>query len=139
MRYQVPFLKSSVWRYLVLNAGPLVNTLTHETNELTFLFILGNTDFISAEEKDPTNNSDIKQYDGETAVILKLCGMQSNPSLPSFLWRVVVAPDRALSMGQIELNWVLMLNWIVWNRTVWILKLRTNSKLNCLKWNCLFV
>ena len=33
-------------------------------------------------------------------------------------WPSVVAPDRALSMGQIELNCILMLNWIVWNRTV---------------------
>ena len=31
---------------------------------------------------------------------------------------IVVAPDRVLSMGQIELNYVLMLNWIVWNKTV---------------------
>ena len=30
----------------------------------------------------------------------------------------VVVPDGVLSMGQIELNCVLMLNWIVWNRTV---------------------
>ena len=35
----------------------------------------------------------------------------------------VVIPDRLLSMGQIELNPVLMLNWIVWNRTVYIPKL----------------
>ena len=41
--------------------------------------------------------------------------MQSTPSLPSFpgqFWPVVVAPDRVLSMGQIELNCVLMLNCI---------------------------
>ena len=47
--------------------------------------------------------------------------MQSNPSLPSLpglLWPRVVAPDRVLSMGQIKLNCVLMLNWIVWNKTV---------------------
>ena len=31
---------------------------------------------------------------------------------------VTVAPDRVLSMSQIGLNCVLMLNWIVWNRTV---------------------
>ena len=30
----------------------------------------------------------------------------------------VVAPDRILSMGEIELNFVLMINWIVWNRPV---------------------
>ena len=38
------------------------------------------------------------------------------PLLPGPLWPGVVAPDRVLSMGQIELN--CMLNWIVWNRTV---------------------
>ena len=31
----------------------------------------------------------------------------------------ITAPDRALSMGQIELNCILILNWIVWIRTVW--------------------
>ena len=39
--------------------------------------------------------------------MLELWGMQSTPSLPSLpgpLWPRVVAPDRALSMGQIELN-----------------------------------
>ena len=42
----------------------------------------------------------------------------SLPSLPGPLWLGVVAPDRVLSMGQIELNYVLMLNRIVGNRTV---------------------
>ena len=42
----------------------------------------------------------------------------SLPSLPGPLWPGVVALDRALSMGQIELNWVLMLKWIVWNRAI---------------------
>ena len=32
------------------------------------------------------------------------------PSLLSLLWREVVAPDRVLSMGEIELNFVLILN-----------------------------
>ena len=53
--------------------------------------------------------------------MLKLWGMwstQSLPSLPGPLWPVVVAPDRALSMGQIELNCVLMQNRIVRNRTI---------------------
>ena len=38
--------------------------------------------------------------------MLKLWGMQNTPSLPLFpgpLWPRVVAPDRVLSMGQIEL------------------------------------
>ena len=33
-------------------------------------------------------------------------------------WLRVVAPERALSMGQIEQNCELMLNWIVWIRAV---------------------
>ena len=34
----------------------------------------------------------------------------SLPSLPGPLWPGVVAPERVLSMGQIELNSVFMLN-----------------------------
>ena len=61
----------------------------------------------------------------EASVILEFCWMQSSPSLsllPGPLWPRVVAPDKVLYMSQIELwplNCVLMLNWIVWNRTVW--------------------
>ena len=45
--------------------------------------------------------------------MLELWEMQSTPSLPSLpgpLWPRVVAPDRVLFMGQVELNSVLMLN-----------------------------
>ena len=45
--------------------------------------------------------------------MLELWGMRSIPlfsSLPVSLWPGVVAPERALFMGQIELNCVLMLN-----------------------------
>ena len=56
-----------------------------------------------------------KQSEGEAPVILELWGM---PLLPSQLWPRVVALDRVLSMGQIKLNCILMLNWIVRNRTV---------------------
>ena len=48
-------------------------------------------------------------------------GMQNAPlllSLPGQPWLGVITTDRVLSMGQIELNCVLMLNWIVGNRTV---------------------
>ena len=53
--------------------------------------------------------------------MLKLLRMRSTPllpSLPDLLWPGVVAPDRVLSMDQIEVNWILMINWIVWYRTV---------------------
>ena len=76
--------------------------------------------------------------------MLELCGMWSTPTLPLLpgpLWSRMVAPDRALSMGQIELNGVLMLNWIVWNGTVfeietilmlnWIVWYRTVFTFNC--------
>ena len=59
-------------------------------------------------------------------VMLELWGMWTTPSLPSLpdpLWPGVVATDRVLSIGQIELKCVLMLNWITWNRTVLTLKL----------------
>ena len=45
--------------------------------------------------------------------MLELWAMQSTPSLPSLpgpLWPGVVALDRVLSMGQIEVNCVFMLN-----------------------------
>ena len=77
---------------------------------------------------------DTKQ--SEVPVMLELWGMWSTPSLPLLpgpLWSGMVAPDRVLSMGQIELNCVLMLNWISWNRTVSTFKLCTYAKLNCLK------
>ena len=64
---------------------------------------------------------DTKQSDGEVPLMLDVWRMQSTPSLPSLpgpLWPEVVAPDRVLSMGQIKLNCVLMLNWIAWNKTV---------------------
>ena len=81
--------------------------------------------------KDPTNQPtnqpnecpghDTKQSDGEVPVMLELWGMlgtSSLPSLPGPLWPGVLAPDKVLSMSQIELNCVLMLNCITWNRTV---------------------
>ena len=64
---------------------------------------------------------DTKQSDGEVPVMLELWGMWSTSSLSSLwgpLWPGVVAPDRAISKDQIELNCILMLNWIVWNGTV---------------------
>ena len=80
-----------------------------------------------------------KKSDGEVPVMVKLWGMWSTALLPSFpgpLWLGVVASDRVLTMGQIELNCLLMLHWIAWNRTVLTFKLHTYAKLNHLKWNC---
>ena len=54
-----------------------------------------------------------KQSDGEASVMLELWGMHTNPLLLSLtvsLWPGDVASNRVLSMGQIELNSVLMLN-----------------------------
>ena len=79
--------------------------------------------------------------------MLELWGMWNTPSLPSLpgqLWPEVVAPDRVLSMGQRELNCILMQNWIFWNRTVfdietvlrlhWTVWIRT-VWLNWIAWN----
>ena len=53
------------------------------------------------------SNQRIKQFDGETSVMLELWGMQSTSSLLLLqwpLWPGLVKPDRVLSMGQIELS-----------------------------------
>ena len=79
---------------------------------------------------------DTKSSHGEVLVMLELWGMWSTPSLPSLqgpLLPGVVEPDRVLSMGQIKLNCVLMLNWITWNGTDLMFKLHPYAKLNCLK------
>ena len=63
-----------------------------------------------------------KQSDGEVPVMQELWEMKSTPlllSLPGPLCPGVVAPDRILSIGQIELNCVLMLNWIVFIELFW--------------------
>ena len=87
----------------------------------------------------PTNEHpgyDTKQSDGDVPVMLELWGIWNTPSLPSLpgpLWLGVVVPDRVLSMGQMELNCELLLNWIAWNRTVLTFQLCTYANLNCLK------
>ena len=45
-------------------------------------------------------------------------------------WPSELALDRVLSLGLTELNSVLILNWIVWNRTVFMFKLSTYTQLN---------
>ena len=69
------------------------------------------TDYISAVRSDPSPNESpgygTKQSDGEATVMLELWNVQSTPSLSSFpcqLWSGVVAPEGALSMGQIKLS-----------------------------------
>ena len=52
------------------------------------------------------SRNDTKQSDGEAPLMLELWGIQSTTLLPFFpgpLWLGVVAYDRILSMGQIEL------------------------------------
>ena len=65
----------------------------------------------------PSSNNcaeyDTTQPDGDVLVMLELWGMRSIPSLSSLLvlvWLGVVAPNRVLSIGQIELDSVLILN-----------------------------
>ena len=57
-------------------------------------------------------------YKGWYAIKQRNWNWTSLPWLPGPLWSEVVAPDRVRSRGQIELNRVLTVNWIVWNRTV---------------------
>ena len=47
----------------------------------------------------------------------------SLPSLAGLLWPGVVAPDKVLTMGQLELNCVLMPNKIASKRTVFVCKI----------------
>ena len=62
---------------------------------------------------------DTKLSDVEAPVIFELWGMLNShllPSLPGLRWPGVEGPEEALSMSQIEIICVLMLNWIVWNK-----------------------
>ena len=73
-------------------------------------------DCFPAERLDPPHKCSgyyTNQSDGEVPVMLELWEMQSTPSLLPLsgpFWTGVVTPDRVLSMGQIGLNCVLMLN-----------------------------
>ena len=94
------------------------------------------TDWISSERLPPQWVSwyDTKQSDGEAPVMEKLWKMwsaSSIPSLPGPLWHGVVASD----MGQIEIDCVLMLNWIVWNRSAFNIVLIRNW----IVWNRYFI
>ena len=66
------------------------------------------TNCISADVKTPPTSvlDMIQNNDGEAPVMLELWVMRSTPSMPllsGLLGSGVVAPDRVLSMGQIEL------------------------------------
>ena len=100
------------------------------------------TDCFFADGQDPSPTSvlymTLNNLMMNSPVMLELWGIQSTPSFPSSLsplWPGVgVAPDRVLSMGQIELNCVLMLNWIAWNR-MFFLHLNFVLILNWIIWN----
>ena len=72
--------------------------------------------YFSAEGKpllNPYLVYESKQSDGEVPVMLELWAMWSIPllsSLPGSLWLGLVTPDRVLSIGQIEVNSVHILN-----------------------------
>ena len=69
--------------------------------------------------------NDTKTNNGEVPVMLELWEMRSTPlflSLPDQLWSEVVVPHGIQSMGQIKLNCVLTLSWIIWNRTVFYIE-----------------
>ena len=80
--------------------------------------LVGAVEYTASLEKDKTPPDeypayDTKQSDDEAPVMLELWVMQSTPLLPLLpgpLWPRVVAPDRVLPMGQIELKSVLILN-----------------------------
>ena len=88
------------------------------------------TDSISAEGLDSSNECtwyDTKQSDGDVSVMHEVWGLWSTtllPSLPGSLSPGLEAPDRVLSIGQIEL---------------FDFKLCTYAKLNCLNQNCLII
>ena len=85
------------------------------------------TDCIFADREDsPTEcpGYDTKQSEGEAlCMVLLYCHCS----------QVHSNSDWVLSIGQIELNCVLILNSVVWNRTILTFNLCTYAKLNCLK------
>ena len=63
-------------------------------------------DYFHALHSNECPGYDTKQSNGEAPVMLELWGMRSTPSfasLPGSLWLGVVALDRVLSIGRIEL------------------------------------
>ena len=109
-------MESVIWRAILLSRLRLKNTPSVSLQK-------GKT----LSNKCPGYNT--KQSDGEVPIMLELWGMQSIPLLPSLpfpLWLRVVATDRVLSMRILEVNCVLMLNWIAWNKTIFDIVLKLN-------------
>ena len=78
------------------------------------------------------------KFYGKDPVMFELWVMEITlllPSLPGPVWPRVVALDRILSIGQIELKCVIIQNRFPWNKNVLTFKLRTYAKLSCLEWN----
>ena len=79
------------------------------SNQLSRMGLLNTPTSSSQKGKSLQNECPVyntKHTDSEVPVMLELWRMQSTPPLPSVpgpLWPGVVAPDRVLSMGQIEL------------------------------------
>ena len=94
--------------------GSSLTTLSQWPSQLELLNTL--TASLQRGKSLPCNDCpgyDSKQSDGEVPVMLEFWVMQSTPLLPSHLGLLrpgVVAPDRVLSVGQIELNCMFMLN-----------------------------
>ena len=65
------------------------------------------------------------KFDGEVPVMLELWGMQSTPSLPSLpgpLRSLIRCYHSGPMYGLNRTNCILILNWIVWNRTDYLYK-----------------
>ena len=124
----------NVWFYIISPLGIIMRVVIWHlvsflkfplANNIHVIFFL-----ISAEGY--PHHTDIKLNN----LLVELWGMLSASSLPSLpcpLWPEVKASNKVLSMDQKRLNYALMLNWIVRNRSL-------NLHLNCvliLKLNCL--
>ena len=120
-----------IYRTLCLHFSHLQPSLTQPSHPIISLpsrLRLNNTPTASLQF--PGYNT--KQSDDKVPVMLELCVLRSTTLLPLLsgpLWLRVVAPDRVLSISQIELNCVFMRNWIAWDRTVLIFKLSTYTAL----------
>ena len=124
-------------RHVILHeaSNELAHFLSDKNKTLSSRLGLQNTPTTSLQRVKTSSTSVLKWHSTiwwwGSSNELERWGMRSIPSLPSLpgpLWPRFVAPDRVLSMGEIELNCVFMLNWIAWNRTVLTFKLRTNAK-----------